>query len=166
MLAIGSYGGNVGLFDGNGRVIDVVKKPQKNGVTQIKWHQQKLYIGGRKSKEILCYDVRQLSAGPLVTFARTVTTHQHLNFDIRSNMLVSGDTETPLGLLNVYNLDNGERMADLPLHQDVIGAASFHPVLPILATATGQRRNGLTNEEEEEENVAALWRCPSKFVFE
>jgi WD40 repeat protein len=139
LLAVGSYGGNVGLFGAEGRLQHVLKKPQRNGVTQVTWSDNVLLIGGRRSAAIVAYDMRRLEE-PLLSFDREVNSHQHVHFAVAGGRLLSGDTSLPLGLVSVWELSSGEKLADLPLHRDVVASVDVHPTVPqLLATATGHR---------------------------
>jgi hypothetical protein len=139
LLAVGSYGGNVGLFGAEGRLQHVLKKPQRNGVTQVAWADNLLVIGGRRSASLVAYDMRHLEQ-PLLNFDREVRSQQHVEFAIASGRLYSGDTSLPVGLVSVWDLHSGEKLADLPLHRDVVACVDVHPTVPqLLATATGHR---------------------------
>ncbi len=141
LLAVGSYGGNVGLFGAEGRLQHVLKKAQKNGVTQLAWCGQLLLVGGRRSTNIVAYDARQLEQ-PLRVFEREAATHQHIDFAVSGDKLLSGDTSEPAGLVSVWSIDSGEKLADLPLHRDVVACVDVHPLFPqLLATATGRRNS-------------------------
>ena len=168
VLAVGSYGGNVGLFDGEGRLVDLIYKAQPSGVTQIMWADDvRLFVGGRKSSHICVYDVRQLKE-PVNRLARSVDSHQHVFFDLGpQGHLWTGDTDEPLGLCSVYNATTGEREADLPLHNNVISSVQVHPLLPLLLTGTGQRQHGHGEgiAKEEGENCVSIWRVASSLEF-
>ena len=139
LLAVGSYGGNVGLFSAEGRLQHVLKKPQSHGVTQVAWSDNLLVVGGRRSAAIVAFDMRHAEQ-PLLTFDREVNSHQHVDFAIAGGRLLSGDTSLPLGLVSVWDLHSGEKLSDLPLHRDVVACVDVHPSLPhLLATATGHR---------------------------
>ncbi|XP_030838082.1 telomerase Cajal body protein 1 [Strongylocentrotus purpuratus] len=154
MYAAGSYSKSVGLYTNDNNNLVCLLEGQSGGVTHLMFSSDmnRLYSGGRKDKEILCWDVR--NPGKVLNSAlREVSTHQRVYFDIDSNgqYLVSGnqngtvsvwDTSQPPAssmddcnsdpvLLSSYNYKT---------HSDCVNGISLHPHLPVMATASGQRR--------------------------
>ncbi|XP_078234622.1 telomerase Cajal body protein 1 isoform X2 [Pogona vitticeps] len=122
-----------------------------------------LFTGGRKDAEILCWDLRQPDR-VLFSVCRTVATNQRVYFDLdpSGTFLVSGSTE---GLVTVWDTTrppgSGPRSVLPPVLQfqalqDCVNGISLHPSVPLMATASGQRKfpglwdSGSEEEEEEE----------------
>ncbi|XP_016954107.1 telomerase Cajal body protein 1 homolog [Drosophila biarmipes] len=113
----------------------------KGGITQLlysgrgseEWH---LFSGARKCDKLLQWDMRNYKK-PLVEFQRNVDTNQRIHFDLTSDRrwLTSGDTS---GALNVWDLREYREASILQLHSDCCNGVSFNPVLPLLATSSGQ----------------------------
>ncbi|XP_077169858.1 telomerase Cajal body protein 1 [Paroedura picta] len=143
-----------------------------------------LYSGGRKDSEILCWDLRQ-PGEVLFSMSRTVATNQRLYFDLdpSGRYLLSGDTE---GLVSVWDTCQPPSSDPHPVLQpvlqfqalrDCVNGISLHPSLPILATASGQRKfpDPADSGDEAEEsgvrppaspqapasNSLLLWLCAS-----
>jgi len=74
---------------------------------------------------------------PLVEFLRKVDTNQRIHFDLTSDCrwLTSGDTR---GALNVWDLRAYGDASKLQLHSDCCNGVGLNPVLPVLATSSGQ----------------------------
>ncbi|KAH8385773.1 hypothetical protein KR009_009437, partial [Drosophila setifemur] len=113
----------------------------KGGITQLRysavstggWH---LFSGARKCEKLLQWDMRNYKQ-PLVEFHRQVHTNQRIQFDLTADggWLASGDTQ---GFLNVWDLSNDANTTALPVHSDCCNGVSLNPILPILATSSGQ----------------------------
>lgn len=161
LLAAGSYGGNVAIYTGAGECIYMLKKAQPKGVTHIKWSFDGtvLYIGGRKSAEIVAFDLRLVAKNPkgctpLVRFERHAYTFQRLTFDLVGHShLVSGTSDS--NCVNVYDIIDGSLVSQMPLHNDVVSSVAVHPTLPLLLTGTGQRRSPMADEVGE--NAISVW---------
>jgi WD40 repeat protein len=160
LLAAGSYGGNVALFNSSGSCVYMLKKVHPHGVTQVQWTTDSttLVVGGRKSVCIKSFDIRMIARNPknptpLVSFARTVANNQRIVFDLLGkSRLVSGNTAS--GNVGVYDMVDGSKLQDVSLHQDVVSSVHIHPKLPLLLTGTGQRKSPFA---EVGENVVSLW---------
>ncbi|XP_017048990.1 telomerase Cajal body protein 1 homolog [Drosophila ficusphila] len=113
----------------------------KSGITQLRyggeghgnWH---LFSGARKCGKILQWDMRNYKK-PLAEFQRHVDTNQRIQFDITSDRrwLTSGDTR---GSLNVWDLHGEGEASVLPIHSDCCNGVALNPLMPVLATSSGQ----------------------------
>lgn len=97
LLAAGSYADEIGLYDIHGgcqlgMILRVGEKGKRNptgsaqmpkGVTQVEWGRdgRLLFVGYRRKHGIDVWDIRQPKS-PLATLDRSVSTNQHLRFDI------------------------------------------------------------------------------------
>ncbi|XP_054851124.1 telomerase Cajal body protein 1 isoform X2 [Eublepharis macularius] len=131
-----------------------------------------LYTGGRKDSEILCWDLRQ-PGEILFSVSRMVATNQRLYFDLdpSGRFLLSGDTE---GLITIWDTSQPPSSTPRPVLQptlqfqalrDCVNGISLHPSLPLLATASGQRKfpdlwDSGDEKEEEEKEGGRLPSCP------
>nr|XP_056719603.1 telomerase Cajal body protein 1 [Euleptes europaea] len=187
VYACASYSKTVGLYSRAEGDPLALLHGHRGGVTHALFSPEGfcLYTGGRKDSEILCWDLRQ-PGEVLFSMRRTVATNQRLYFDLdpSGRYLVSGDTE---GLVTIWDTSqppsSDPRPALQPVLQfqalwDCVNGISLHPSLPVLATASGQRKfpdlwdSG--DEEAKEEgahlpsppqacgsNSLVLWHCAS-----
>uniref|UniRef100_A0A6P4DWM5 WD repeat-containing protein 79 n=1 Tax=Drosophila rhopaloa TaxID=1041015 RepID=A0A6P4DWM5_DRORH len=138
----------------------------KGGITQLRYggngsRECHLFSGARKCGKILQWDMRNYKK-PLVEFQRHVETNQRIQFDIMCDCrwLTSGDTR---GFLNVWDLYEDGEASVLPLHSDCCNGVGFNPVMPVLATSSGQYH--FTDQNAHMDNVtfndsAAEWAPP------
>ncbi|KAH8361684.1 hypothetical protein KR084_011624, partial [Drosophila pseudotakahashii] len=113
----------------------------EGGITQLRyggnrfgeWH---LFSGARKCGKLLQWDMRNYKK-PLVEFQRHVDTNQRIHFDFTPDCrwLTSGDTR---GALNIWDLREYGEASVLQLHSDCCNGVGLNPVLPVLATTSGQ----------------------------
>ncbi|XP_013421157.1 telomerase Cajal body protein 1 [Lingula anatina] len=162
MYAAGSYSKSVGVYETeNGRLLYLFQG-QVGGVTHIQFSSDgsKLFTGGRKDPEILCWDMRNPGA-VLCVMSREVLTNQRIYFDIDSSgrYLVSGNHNGTVSVWDTLQPPQPQESSDPVLtpilhfkaHADTVNGVSFHPSLPLLATASGQRHFEISDDEDEEE---------------
>ena len=171
VYAAGCYDRTVGLYSSQGDRLCVLRG-QVGGVTQVTFTKDgtKLFAGGRKDNEVLCWDLRQ-PGNVLYTLQREVTTNQTIQFSLSpcEKYLSSANTD---GSVRIWDL---ERQADCVtgvlepltgwlLHRDATNGVSWHPDGKWLATCSGQRHFKIHSEmdmgEEEmkgEENSLVVW---------
>ncbi|XP_068854777.1 telomerase Cajal body protein 1 [Aphelocoma coerulescens] len=148
LLACGSYGRSLGLYplEGGGAVAFWPRLPA--APTQLRFSPcgTRLYAGGRKDRQILCWDLRAPER-PLLALPRRVATNQRVTFDLdpSGRFVVSGDTD---GFVSVWDTLAPPGPGDPPelppllrfrALRDCVNGTSLHPALPLLATASGQR---------------------------
>lgn len=129
----------------------------------------KLFSGARKDSVIQCWDMRW-PGRILYTFDRPVTTNQRIYFDLDKNghWLVSGISS---GAIRVWNLQeicaNSEETPiaanfEFPAHKSMANGISLNPLLPLIASASGQRvfRSPMSDSSDEDsgnyERAAAI----------
>ncbi|XP_074598889.1 telomerase Cajal body protein 1 homolog [Brevipalpus obovatus] len=146
VYALGSYTKQIGLYEEpNGDPICILLG-QKGGITQLMFSPDgtKLFSGGRRDSEILCWDMRNLST-ILYSMKRVVETHQRVYFDITPDgrYLVTGSDD---GMLFIYDLKEHSPIGGIKQPSksfkafvDNANGASWHPTLPLIATSSGQR---------------------------
>jgi len=171
VYAAGCYDRTVGLYSSQGDRLCVLKG-QVGGVTQVTFTKDgtKLFAGGRKDNEVLCWDLRQPGT-VLYTLQREVNTNQTIQFSLSpcEKYISSANTD---GSIRIWDL---ERQADCVtgvlepitgwlLHGDASNGVSWHPDGKWLATCSGQRHFKIHPEmdmgEEEmrmEENNLVVW---------
>ncbi|XP_038050304.1 telomerase Cajal body protein 1-like [Patiria miniata] len=183
LYAAGSYSKSIGLYtEPSGSMVCMVQG-QVGGVTHLMFSPDgnRLYSGGRKDPEIVCWDMRN-PGRVLFSLIRDVSTNQRMYFDLDSTgqYLVSGNQDGTVSVWDttqppVIQGSNGESIIDPILrfkaHSDAVNGVSLNPTMPIMATASGQRKfpvpmaTGDSDEEEEaamveelgEENSLRLW---------
>jgi WD40 repeat protein len=79
LYACGSYSRNVGLYAAPKGNLLYNLQGQRGGITQVQWSRDGNYLfsGGRKDREILCWDVRN-TGDVLLSLPRLVSTNQRL----------------------------------------------------------------------------------------
>ncbi|KAI0235615.1 Telomerase Cajal body protein 1 [Lamellibrachia satsuma] len=178
IYAAGSYLRSVALYSEPKGEMLCMLQGQQGGVTQVMFSPDgtKLYSGGRKDNEILCWDMRNFGK-VLFVLSRQVATNQRMYFDQDSmgQHLLSGSHNGKVDAWDItQSLDtHGEEPCLSPLltyqaHSDVINGISIHPTLPVLATASGQRHFPLSSQLSDcsdsetespchEDNCLRLW---------
>lgn len=170
VYAAGCYDRTVGLYSVQGDRLCVLRG-QVGGVTQVTFSKdgRKLFAGGRKDNELLCWDLRQPGM-VLCTMQREVTTNQTIQFALSSceKYLSSANTD---GSIRTWDLDRQansetgllEPVAGWLLHRDASNGVGWHPGGQLLATCSGQRHYKMDcemveeGEEEMEENSLVVW---------
>lgn len=151
IYAAGSYCKTVAMYSESDGQLQFMLSGHQGGVTHLRFSPDgtRLYSGGRKDFEILCWDLRNLGK-VLFCMKRTVTTHQRMYFDLSrcGNYLLSGNTN---GIVTAWDLkvqpielDDCEPLMRPGLffkaHDDCVNGISLHPTLPVYATTSGQRK--------------------------
>ncbi|KAM4876242.1 telomerase Cajal body protein 1 [Sylvia borin] len=148
LFACGSYGRSLGLYpvEGGGAVALWPRLPAAPTHLRFSPCGTRLYVGGRKDRHILCWDLR-VPDRPLLALPRPVATNQRVTFDLdpSGQFVVSGDTD---GFVTVWDTLSPPGLGDPPelspllrfrALRDCVNGTSLHPQLPVLATASGQR---------------------------
>ncbi|XP_034612962.1 telomerase Cajal body protein 1 [Trachemys scripta elegans] len=183
LYSCASYSRTVGLYSRAEGAPLAMLQGHRGGVTHALFSPDgtRLFTGGRKDPEILCWDLRQ-PGRVLFSMHRTVATNQRLYFDLEPSgqFLLSGTTE---GLVSVWDTAQPptgdpkpvlEPVLQFQALQDCVNGISLHPSLPLLASASGQREfpEPWDSSEEDEEgeprppqrpargqNCLQLWWC-------
>ncbi|CAG2103388.1 unnamed protein product, partial [Medioppia subpectinata] len=173
IIAVGSYDKSIGLYEEPGMTNICVLSGQRGGVTHLKFSSDgnRLYSGGRKDSEILCWDLRNIG-NVLSVINREVNTNQRIYFDLTldSKYLVTG---SDTGFVAIYDIssESSDENVMKPIntfvaHNDCVNGISLHPTLPVLSTTSGQRRFPDISDSEDEdlsllkttqENSLKLW---------
>lgn len=163
MYAAGSYLRTISLYtEPKGKQLFTLEG-QIGGITHLMFSPDglKLFSGGRKDPEILCWDLRS-PGRVLYTLAREVSTNQRIYFDVDSSgsYVASGNSN---GLVSVWDIskpviENGESTPivrpaiEFCAHSDCVNGIGFNPTYPVIATSSGQRKFlDIVDSEEEEE---------------
>ncbi|ESN99238.1 hypothetical protein HELRODRAFT_162754 [Helobdella robusta] len=162
MYACGSYSKSVSVYDDSTGEMLYLLLGHQGGLTHLKFSQDgsKLFSGGRKDPEILCWDVRK-PGKILMTMKRKVFTNQRMYFDTdcKDRTLITGNHD---GKVSIWDLNEANTLPTdvepiLPLvrqfdaHEDNVNSISCHPVHQVVATGSGQRHFNVTLESSDEE---------------
>ncbi|CAA0835982.1 Transducin/WD40 repeat-like superfamily protein [Striga hermonthica] len=166
MLAAGSYSQTTAIYREDNMELLYVLHGQGGGVTQVQFSKDGnyLYTGGRKDPYILCWDIRKTVDIVYKLYRSSESTNQRIQFDIEpfGRYLGTGGQD---GLVHIYDLQTGEWVSSFQAASDTINGVSFHPLLPMAATSSGQRRYGGLDDDSEEnknsltgdENCLSVW---------
>ncbi|XP_069502336.1 telomerase Cajal body protein 1 [Ambystoma mexicanum] len=162
IYACGSYAKTVGLYSRRDGIALTILQGHQGGVTHMAFSPDGncLFTGGRKDPEILAWDLRQ-PGKVLFYMLRSVTTNQRMYFDLEMSgqYLLSGNTE---GVVSVWDTtlpstSTKDRvlqpMLQFQAQQDCVNGVSLHPNMPLLATASGQRKFPEPCDSAEEDNA-------------
>ncbi|XP_054161112.1 telomerase Cajal body protein 1-like [Oppia nitens] len=158
IIAFGSYDKSIGLYEEPSLVNICVLMGQKGGLTHIQFSADghRLYSGGRKDSEILCWDIRNVGQ-VLSVITRSVNTNQRVYFDLScdSKYLATGSDN---GMVYIYDTKSDDINDDIlkscnsfEAHNDCANGVAFHPTLPLLSTTSGQRRFADVSDSEDED---------------
>lgn len=160
MFAVGSYSKQISLSSEADHVFHVLDG-QKGGVTHVAFCEDgsKLFSGGRKDPEILCWDLRNLGK-VLSVYKRTVNTNQTMYFDVRDGLVCSGNDN---GLISFWSESSSETSKEsseasssqscFKGHDDSVNGICFHPSLPLLASCSGSRKFPEFTSDDEDERI-------------
>ncbi|KAL3848301.1 hypothetical protein ACJMK2_019169 [Sinanodonta woodiana] len=167
VYAAGSYSRTISVYHDPAGEMVCMFQGQQGGVTHIAFSPDgtKLYSGGRKDPEILCWDMRN-PGQILFTALRQVESNQRIYFDQdRSGRYIfSGNQD---GRLSVWDTgqtpvklfeDSDSMLQPVLLYRassDTVNGISAHSWLPLVAIATGQRHfeepGGHESDSEQEQ---------------
>ena len=142
ILAAGCYAGGAALYDARARApLCLLLGTTGAGVSLVRFSADGnfVYTGCRgRGGAIQCWDVRG-GSGVLYSIPRTCHSYQRLEFCIAPSgrHLAAGDGD---GHVRWFDLRDGSEVGGFAAAADTVNGLSMHPFLPLLATATGQRR--------------------------
>lgn len=144
LVAAGSFDRSLGLYDMRAGCAPqlVIHGAHAGGLTHLRFSRcgNFLYSGARRDARLRCWDARS-AAGSVYSLPReSGETNQRIGFDIEpcGRHLLSGGARG----VRVYDLATGERVvaAWAAWGPSAVGGVSVHPQLPLVATASGERR--------------------------
>ncbi|XP_055636944.1 telomerase Cajal body protein 1 homolog [Toxorhynchites rutilus septentrionalis] len=169
LMMFGSWSRTItALVTNSGQTIAVGNNSREcshtSGVTWLKFiPRTNLFLsGGRKDPKLLMWDIRSLHK-PYHVLERTCDTNQRVYFDSspHGEWVVTGNTDGNFRVWNLLEIDAASksyRQYNFPLHRDCCNGVSFHPSIPIVATASGQfHATDDSAESLEQENALTLW---------
>ncbi|KAJ8246838.1 hypothetical protein GJAV_G00255950 [Gymnothorax javanicus] len=159
LYACGSYSRTAGLYScQDGTLLALLPSRQQGGLTHLCFSPDgtRLYTGGRKDPEILCWDLRD-PGQILFSLNRNVATNQRIYFDLdpTGQYLLSGNTEGVVAVWDTSAAPSGSEAVLQPLiqfqaHSDCTNGIGLHPFMPLLATSSGQRQFCWPGDSEED----------------
>lgn len=158
LLAAGAYSGVAALYDGRSlSPAAVMSGGHTTGVTQVTWSSDGnfLYSGARQHPSILCWDVRNTGEVLYTLDRQAGRTNQRLQFSIEplGRHMAAGGTD---GKVRVFDLASGSERTQFSASHDTVNGCQYHPFLPVLATASGQRRFMVDESDRDESHQAVL----------
>ncbi|XP_063223346.1 telomerase Cajal body protein 1 isoform X3 [Bacillus rossius redtenbacheri] len=161
IYAVGSYAKSIGLYCEPDGTMLCLLQGHTGGITHLEFSPDgtRLYSGGRKDPEILCWDMRYPGT-VLFSAHRAVHTNQRVYFNQTSNgkFLLSGTTE---GSVIVWDTTGTPEATSgdpvlrpckvFPVHKDAVCGVSLHQQYPILATSSGQRHFPKPTQESDDD---------------
>jgi WD40 repeat protein len=151
LLVAGSYTRqtSLALFDAhNGHLVNVLENAHFGGVTQVQFSGNGIHFfsGARKDGDIIGWDARYLGA-EMFRMKRKVNTNQHIHFDLdpTAKFLVTPSQDQKI---LIYSAEDGSLITEYPTSPYNINTVSLHPWLPVIATASGQRKYFLSFEND------------------
>lgn len=154
VLALGTYGGDLSLFDplSMQRVLTLQETP--TGVSQLKFGGEQrpccLFVSCRKSNEVQEWDLRSLIK-PVQSsvYDRTAMTNQRIHFDIFDDTLAIGNTNATVSIHNLCDFSQSSFKAN----DDIVSGVSLFS--GYLATCSGGRRFDV---DDTSENNVRVWK--------
>jgi hypothetical protein len=163
-FSIGSYGGRIVIFSPENDII-FNAKAQAGGVTHIKYSDcgNYLWAGGRRSKELLCWDIRkEKSKNPVYRIPRICKSNQRIQFDVKvsdnlGHLVVSGNSES--SELDFWQVGASEpKRIDVidPGFSSILNCVHFNPVQSrLVATTTGTRFESSLFRDSDSESASS-----------
>ncbi|KAJ8337747.1 hypothetical protein SKAU_G00367130 [Synaphobranchus kaupii] len=149
LYVCGSYSRTAGLYScQDGTLLALLPSRHRGGLTHLCFSQDgnRLYTGGRKDPEILCWDLRD-PGRILFSLNRNVATNQRIYFDLdpTGRYLLSGNTEGVVSVWDTSTAPSGSEAVLQPQLQfqdqtDCTNGISVHPYMPLLVSSSGQRQ--------------------------
>ncbi|KAK0059750.1 telomerase Cajal body protein 1-like isoform X1 [Biomphalaria pfeifferi] len=166
LYVAGSYSRHVGIYDSSCDKLVCLIQGQQGGVTHVLFSPDgtKIYSGGRKDAEILCWDTRNLGH-ILFSALRDVKTNQRMYFDVSQSgqFLMSGNNDGTVMFWNTLHECqefNGDMFlkpcSQFYAHFDCVNGISFNHQNHMIATASGQRHFQNFDETDSEEETGKL----------
>ncbi|KAI6173958.1 hypothetical protein M3Y98_01138000 [Aphelenchoides besseyi] len=157
VFAVGSYGSGIGLYSDYTNSCDMLIPCDTRFVTCIQYSAdgQKIFIGGRKTNAIECFDIRS-TAKLYAKYERKTNTNQRYGFQIDSadRFLFTGDSNGQLLVFDLLSTSPEAEWRVPNVTSSVVSDVSLHPTIPLIATAHGQRvfPQPLASDSDEENN--------------
>ncbi|KAG1668608.1 hypothetical protein FOA52_001477 [Chlamydomonas sp. UWO 241] len=147
LVAVGSYGGGIALYDARTWEMTYLLKGHKGGVTQVRFTPDGNFLlsGARQDGDLICWDLREGCTGELYRMPRdTRSTNQRVGFSVEpcGRHVATGGSG---GCVRVFDLQTGRQVDDVRVSLDTVNGCDFHPNLNLLAVATGHRRYPITS---------------------
>jgi len=166
VYAAGCYNRSTGLYSTDSGQLLCLLTGQRGGVTQVNFSSDghRLYTGGRKDQEIVCWDLRQ-PGKVLALLPREAGTNQRIQFSLSpfDGSLLSANTDGSVRLwapdLSTAHPSSGVVLPQeaWALHGDAVTGVAWHPSNKrIFATCSGQRHYW-EDEGEGEEKTVRVW---------
>ena len=169
MLAAGTFGRWVGLYEGGGRgdmagVFEVCKIPEDKdgvgegaGITQLLWSSCGSYlcVVERSSDGIGVWDVR--STGKRLSWlrGRKAKVMQRLGAEVVGNEVWAGGTDGNVRVWADFGMVEGYLDPAWMFQASSVSSATMHPSGTVFATCSGQRRTATQEDEDDDEDLTS-----------
>jgi len=141
-------------------VLMLTDVPTGCGITCQRWNPNgnHLWVGGRHSSDIICYDLRS-TRGELGRVTRKLETNQRLTFDMDpwGKYLITGSQDGEVLVYDAIDFSLQHRIVDANANangMDCTNSVTCHPHSALLCVTTGQRFIGDDSDDDEDEDDA------------
>lgn len=165
VYAVGSYNGTAVIYDECTHESLLELPCQSNGVTQVKFSANGayLFVAGRQSNDILCWDVR-MTRSVVSTLKRRGNTNQRIEFDVEplGRHLITGSVDSAA---IVYDLNTASEVTSVEGFSDAVNGVSVHPLGTCVAFTTGQRHFPLPRvcDDSDDDSPSGVEPTPRPF---
>ena len=139
VFAAGSYAHSVGIYVENMEGCALELRQLEAAVTCLRWSIDgyNLWIGGRNSSNISCWDVRK-TRSEVGKIQRNLNSNQRMTFDLDpwGKYLATGSQD---GNLLIYDTKTFELIHSKKISNDCVNSCSLHPYSSMMVTSIGQR---------------------------
>lgn len=153
LVAAGSYARMAAVYDvrTDAGPCALLAEQGMGGVTHIRFSPTNdafLWTGGRRDCYLRCWDLRAQQV--VLRLGRACATNQKVSFDITDDDCVLTGSDAGIWIHNLRGSDAPAPHSVRPVARAAcpINGCSLHPYLPLLATASGQRRYSAQSSED------------------
>ena len=151
VFAAGSYSNSVGIYVENLEGCALELRNLDAGITCLRWSidGNNLWIGGRNSSNISCWDIRKTRC-EIGKINRDLTTNQKITFDLDpwGKYLATG---TENGNILIYDTMTFDLIKSIKSSNECINSCCFHRFSSLLFSTSGQRHFNINDNDSDDE---------------